>query len=201
MDTRSSQIESSLEKINTAFEEFTSFYGNLIEKGIAQTEYGKTFSEVAQAFQTIYSEAKANYDALMLNRTQFIEGRLERDAYERSLMRNEKSIISADFELHLKVLPYLKKVEKEILQARLKTIEKIDFPEQVNTELKEDAAQIATSMIQIEKQQTFDQLKNYVSTGHKINDFGKKIWKYLRSAAKEVLPIALPAIIRVLGTP
>lgn len=202
METKSSEAQLALEKINTTFEEFTSFYGQLVEKGIMETEYGKVFSDMAQTFRGLYSTAKSNYDALLVNRHQFEEGRLERDAYERSLTRIEQYIIEAEFDIGVKILPYLKKVEKELLQDQIvKTAKAIDIPEEEKKEVIQDAENIKTSMTNAEKKGTVDQVKEYVGIGSKIVELGQKIWKFANEQATKAAPIVLPLILRVLGAP
>jgi hypothetical protein len=201
LETRDSQVELSLEKINSAFEEFTTFYSNLLEKGVEETEYGTVFNEIAQNFRQIYATSKSNSDALLLNKQEFSVGNLERAAYERSLVRIEQTILGTEFDLRLKIVPKLKKAEKEFLQQQIEIVEKIDAPPEIKTELRSEAQQIQTTIVATEKQPPIDQLKGYISIGQKINSLGQKIWKYAGIAAKGALPIAIPAIIRVLGTP
>jgi len=200
LETRSSEVELALEKVNTTFGEFTSFYAKLVEKGIGETEYGKVFDEMAQSFRGLYSTAKSYYDALLVNRRQFEEGRLERDAFERSLIRIERYIIEAEFDIGVKILPHLKKVEKELLQEQIiKTVEAIDVPEEVKKEVRRDAEKIQTSMTNAEKKGPVDQLKEYVGIGGRIVELGQKIWKFASAQATKAAPVALPLILRVLG--
>jgi hypothetical protein len=197
LETRSSQVEVTLEKVNLAFEEFTTFYASLLEKGIDKTEYGNIFNEMAQTFKGIYSTSKANYDALLLNKKQFNEGRLERDAYERALTRIEQVIISADFDIQLKILPLLKKVEKEVLNQQIEIINATSMAEGDKKALKTDAEEIQSAMVSAEKRSAVDQVKDYVGLGQKIKILGKKVLSHLETVAKEALPIVIPAIIHV----
>jgi hypothetical protein len=196
LEARSSEVEKALDKVNIAFREFTSLYGILVERGIEEIEYGKIFDDMAQDFRRLYATAKSHYDALLLNRQQFDEGRLERDAFERSLIRIERYIIDAEFEIGTKILPHLKKVEKELLQKHIiKKIEDIDMPEEMKREVRQDAEKIQAWMTDTEKKDTIDQVKEYASIGGRIIELGEKVWKFAKMAA----PVALPFILRIFG--
>ena len=194
METKCSEAEQTLANVNLAFGEFTSFYGSLLEKGIDETEYGKTFGDLSQAFKEVYTTSKSNYDALVLNRSQFEAGRLERDAFERALIRIEQYIIGADFDIGLKILPRLKRVEKELLQKHIiEKVEDINMPSEMKVEIKQDAQSILTSMTSTEKKANIEQVKEYVVNGEKILTLGQKVWNFAHKAS----PAAIPLILKI----
>ena len=194
MDSDKSEFEQALTKVNSVFNEFTSFYSSLLEKGIDETEYGKALSEISQVFKEIYVTSKKNYDALVFNRSQFDEGRLERDAYERSLTRIEEFIIGAEFDIGLKVLPQLRRFEKELLQKQIvNKIAEIDLTPQIKTEIKHESEGIMESMANTEKMGNIDKLEKYINFGKRIVDLGQKVWKFVEKTA----PTALPLILRI----
>ncbi len=198
METQSCEAEQALANVNAAFGEFASFYSSLLEKGIDETEYGKVFNDLSQAFKEVYITSKSNYDALALNRVQFEAGRLERDAFERSLIRVEKFIIGADFDIGLKILPQLKRVEKEILQKHIiEKIETLNMPSELKVEIKQDSQSIIDSMNNAENKTNLDQIKEYIGTGNKILELGQKIWKFAQQASPTAIPLFLK-IFRVL---
>jgi hypothetical protein len=197
LEAKSSGAEQALARVNLAYSEFTSFYGSLLERGIDETEYGKTFSELSETLKEVYTNSKSNYDALSLNKSQFEAGRLERDAYERSIIRIEQFIIGAEFDIGLKVLPRLRRAEKELLQKDIvQKVETIDISAETKKEVKEEAAGILTSMAKIEKQANIDQVRECVGNGKKIMSLGQKVWKVVEKAA----PAALPFILKLFST-
>jgi hypothetical protein len=197
LEMKGSEAEQALAKVNTVFDEFTSFYASLLEKGIDETEYGKVFSEMSQVFREVYIASKKNYDALMFNRSQFDEGRLERDAFERSLIRIEQFIIGAEFDVGLKILPQLKRVEKELLQKHIvDKVAEVEMPTQMKAEVKRDAERIITSMTSIEKMGNINQVEKYIGIGKRIMDLGQKLWKFAENTA----PVALPFILRIFSS-
>lgn len=194
MEAKNSEAKLALEKVNAAFGEFTSFYSSLLEKGIDETEYGKAFSDMSQLFREIYTTSKKNYDALMFNRSQFDEGRLERDAFERSLTRIEQFIIGAEFDIGLKILPQLKRVEKELLRKHIvNKVEEIEMPPQIKAEVKQEAEGILESMANTEKMGNINQVEQCIGIGKRIVDLGQKVWRFAEKAA----PVALPFILRI----
>ena len=197
MDSKKSEAEQALAKVNEVYTEFTSFYSLLLEKGIDETEYGKVFSEISHVFREIYITSKKNYDALLLNKGQFEEGRLERDAFERSLARTEQFIIGADFDIGLKVLPQLKRVEKELLQKQIidKVVE-IEMPNQAKIEVKQEAKEILDLMANSEKMGSINQTKEYIGFGKRIVNLGQKVWKLTETA----MPTALPLLLRIFSS-
>ena len=64
VENRVSEAEKALKKVNSATEEFTSFYSLLIEKGIEKTEYGDVFDSLAQKFSKLYATTKSRCDEL-----------------------------------------------------------------------------------------------------------------------------------------
>ncbi len=197
MEIKRSEAEQALAKVNVTFDEFTSFYSSLLEKGIDETEYGKVFSDMSQVFREIYTTSKKNYDALMFNRSQFDEGRLERDAFERSLTRIEQFIIGAEFDISLKILPQLKRVEKELLQKHiLNKVAEVEMTTQMKTEVKQDAEGILKSMANTEKNENINQVEEYIGIGKRIMELGQKVWKFVEKAA----PAALPLILRIFSS-
>lgn len=197
LEARGSQVEMALKKVDQVFEDFSSFYATLIEKGIEETEYSKLFADMILAFKELYSTSKSNFDALVLNNSQFTEGRLERDAYERSLIRIEQHIIGAEFEIRLKILPFLKKVEKEILQKHIADkIQEIDLPENVKGEVKQEISELESDMSKAEKADVISQVEEYVGIGRRILDLGNKIWKFTNRWA----PAALPLILKIFSS-
>ena len=196
MEARSSELVNTLDKVNTAFREFTSLYSILVERGIEETEYGKIFGDMAREFRELYATAKSHYDALLLNRRQFEEGRLERDAFERRLTRIEEYIHKAEFDIGIKILPHLKKVEKELLQKHIiEKVEEIDMPEEMKREVRRDAEEIQALMKETENKGTIDQFKEHVGIGERIVKLGEKVWRFAKKAA----PVALPLILRIFG--
>lgn len=184
LETQGSEAELALEKIDSAFNAFTSFYGRLVEKGINETKYGKVFADITAAFQELYATAKSNYDALRLNSRQFEEGRLEKDAFERSLARIKRYIIKAEFDIGVKILPYLKKAEKEMLHDHIvKPIETTDMPKDDKQMAMEEVKKIETSMRLAEKKGPFDQINEYVGAGEKIIEVGEIIRNYADKTA------------------
>lgn len=184
METQGSEAELALEKIDSAFNAFTSFYGRLVEKGINETRYGKVFVDITAAFQELYATAKSNYDALRLNSRQFEEGRLEKDAFERSLARIKRYIIKAEFDIGVKILPYLKKAEKEMLHDHIvKPIETTDMPEDDKQMVMVEVKKIETSMRLAEKKSPFDQINEYVRVSEKIIEVGEIIRNYADKTA------------------
>jgi len=197
LEIKRSEAEQALAKVNVTFDEFTSFYSSLLEKGIDETEYGKVFSDMSQVFREIYTTSKKNYDALMFNRSQFDEGRLERDAFERSLTRIEQFIIGAEFDISLKILPQLKRVEKELLQKHiLNKVAEVEMTTQMKTEVKQDAEGILKSMANTEKNENINQVEEYIGIGKRIMELGQKVWKFVEKAA----PAALPLILRIFSS-
>jgi hypothetical protein len=194
LEDKRSEAEQALAKLNAVFGEFTSFYSLLLEKGIDETEYGKVFSDMSQVFREVYTTSKKNYDALMFSRSQFEDGRLERDAFERSLTRIEQFIIGADFDIGLKILPQLKRVEKEILQKQIvNKVAEVEMPDQMKTEVKQEAEKLLESMATTEKTGNINQVEEFIGIGKKIIDLGKKIWRFAEKSA----PGALPLILRI----
>ena len=129
-----------------------------------------------------------------MNKRQFEEGRLERDGYERSLTRIEQYIIGAEFEIRLKILPQLKKTEKELLQKHIVAkVEEISLPPKTKEETRKNAEKINELIAATEKEDPIDQIKEYVKIGNKIVELGQKIW----AATKKVTPVALPLILRI----
>lgn len=196
MAIRSSELMKALDRIKTAFTEFTSLYGMLVDRGIEETKYGKIFDDMAQDFKKLYATTQSHYDALQLNRDQFNEGRLEKDAFERRLILLGQYIHEAEFEIGMKILPHLKKVEKELLQEHiLRKVETIDIPEEMKREIRQGAEKINVLMTDTEKMDTIDQVKEYVGIGGKIIELGEKIWKFAKISA----PVAVPFILRIFG--
>jgi hypothetical protein len=194
LEIKSSEAENALSKINQAYTEFTTFYGSLLEKGVDETEYGKVFSSLSQTLRDIYTTSKSNYDALTLNKSQFEAGRLERDAYERSIMRIDEFLIGADFDIGLKVLPLLRKTEKEMLQKHIiEKVESSSLPPETKAEIKQEGTGILTAMSSIEKKPNADQVKETVANGEKIITLGQKVWQI----AKQVAPAAAPFILKL----
>lgn len=190
------EVELALEKVTSAYNDFTLFYGKLVERGIEETAYGKVFEKMAKEFRELYAGAKSHHDALLLNKTEFDEGRLERSAFERRLQRIVEYIIGVEFDINIKILPHLRKVENEILNDDiLKTVEKLDVSEAVKKEVKQDAEEIKVSMFNAEQKKPIDQVNDYVGIGGKIADLGKKVWKYAGKVAPHV-----PAILKILGS-
>ena len=194
-----SEIELALEKINSAFNAFISFYGKLVEKGINETKYGKVFSDITANFQELYATAKSNYEALRLNSRQFEEGRLERDTFERSLTRIKSYIIKAEFDIGVKILPHLKKAEKEILQTNIvKPIETGELTKEDKQEVIEEVKKIETSMKLAEKKGSFDQIIECVNAGERIIELGERVENY----AQKTAPIGQTKIgMEMFGTP
>jgi hypothetical protein len=191
LEEKASEVEQALNKVNATFEEFSAFYGQLIEKGIDETGYGKTFEKLIEEFKDSYVKAKSHYETIMLNKKQFNEGRLERDAYERSLLRISQYLIESEFEIGTKILPRLKKVEKQLLQEEIiQKAEVIDLPKDMKEEVKQDATEITTLMENAQKKGNIDQIKEYVDIGSKIIKLGEKLWAF----AKKVAPVAIPLI-------
>lgn len=192
LEEKESQAEVALKKIDKAFDDFNSFYATLLEKGIEETEYGKVFADLTSAFKEVYITSKTNFDALMLNTSQFKEGRLERDAYERSLIRIEQYIIGAEFEIRLKILPFLKRVEKEILQKHIANkLQDIVLPEKIKGEVKQEISTLQIDIANAEKVDTIDQVEKYVGIGKRILELGNKVWKFAERTAPAVLPFIL----------
>jgi len=197
LEMKGSEAEQALAKVKAVFDEFTSFYASLLEKGIDETEYGKVFGEMSQVFREVYITSKKNYDALMFNRSQFDEGRLERDAFERSLIRIEQFIIGAEFDVGLKILPQLKRVEKELLQKHIvNKVAELEMPTQIKAEVKRDAEGIHASMTSIEKMGNINQVEKYIGIGKRIMNLGQKVWKF----AEKTAPVALPFILRIFSS-
>jgi translation elongation factor EF-1beta len=198
LETRSSVAQTTLAKINAAFTEYIEFYGSLVENGIEETEYNKIFDQLTRTFRELYTTAKSNYDALLMNKSQFEEGRLERDAYERALIRIEENIIAAEFDIGIRVLPYLKRVNKELLQKHiLKLIEEIKLSGKDATEVKFEVEQIKISMTNADKEVSIEQVKGYVSSGKKIMKLGKRVWKIVEATAPAALPLVLKIFIPI----
>jgi translation elongation factor EF-1beta len=198
LETRSSVAQTTLAKINAAFTEYIEFYGSLVENGIEETEYNKIFDQLTRTFRELYTTAKSNYDALLMNKSQFEEGRLERDAYERALIRIEENIIAAEFDIGIRVLPYLKRVNKELLQKHiLKLIEEIKLSGKDATEVKFEVEQIKISMTNADKEVSIEQVKGYVSCGKKIMKLGKRVWKIVEATAPAALPLVLKIFIPI----
>jgi hypothetical protein len=192
-----SEGETALQSINAAFSEYTSFYGLLLEKGLDKTEYSKVFDDITKNFRELYTSAKTNHDALMLNLNQFEEGRAEKDTYERALTRIEEIIIGAEFDLSLKVLPYLKKVEKDLLQDQiLGKIEATELPQEIKTLIMEEAQEIRAYMATAEKQGAIEQVKEYSNIGRKIISLGEKAWVFLKKA----YPVAVPVLVQLFSS-
>jgi hypothetical protein len=197
LEGKRSEAELALAKVNAVFSEFTSLYSSLLEKGVDETEYGKVFSDMSQVFRDVFTTSKKNYDALMFNRSQFDEGRLERDAFERSLTRIEQFIIGAEFDIGLKILPQLKRVEKELLQKHIiNKVAEVEMPAQMKAEIKQDTEGILESMANTEKMGNIDQVEGYVGIGKRIMDLGQKVWRFAEKAA----PVALPLILRIFSS-
>ena len=197
MEAKGSQVEVALKRVDQVFGDFSSFYATLIEKGIEETEYNKVFADLISAFKELYTTSKSNFDALTLNNSQFTEGRLERDAYERALIRIEQNIIGAEFEIRLKILPFLKRVEKEMLQKHIADkIQEIDLPENVKGEVKQDISKLENDMAKAEEADTISQVEKYVGIGRKILDLGNKIWKF----ANRWAPTALPLLLKIFSS-
>ncbi len=193
MEARSSVVQESLEKTNAAFMEYITFYGSLVENGVVETDYGKTFEQITENIRHLYATAKSNYDALLMNRKQFEEGRLERDAFERTLVRIEQNIIEAEFDIGIKVLPYLKRVEKQLLQNHiLRVIEEANLPSETKKEVREDAEEIQMSMTKVDDEGAVTQVREYVSSGKKIMKLGHKVWKAVELTTPAVLTSMLP---------
>jgi translation elongation factor EF-1beta len=197
LEARGSQVEVALKKIDKAFGDFSSFYATLIEKGIEETEYDKVFADLTFAFKELYTTSKSNFDALRLNTSQFIDGRLERDAYERSLIRIEQYIIGAEFEIRLKILPHLKRVEKELLKTHIaEKLQEIGLPEKMKEEVKQEISTLQTDIANAEEAAAIDQVEEYVGIGKRILNLGNKVWKFAERAA----PAALPFILRIFSS-
>jgi hypothetical protein len=196
LEARSSIAQASLAKTNAAYAEYLAFYGSLVEDGIEDTEYGKIFDQITRTFRELYTTAKSNYDALLMNKSQFEEGRLERDAYERTLVRIEQNMIAAEFDIGVKILPYLKRLDKELLEKHiLKLIKEINLPSDDKNAVICEAEQIKISMSNSDKEVAVEQVKEYVSSGKKIVKLGKKVWKIVETAAPAALPLVLKVFI------
>jgi hypothetical protein len=197
IEIKESQVEKALNKVEKVFEDFSSFYASLLEKGIEETEYAKVFADLTLTFKELYTTSKTNFDAFMLNKSQFKEGRLERDAYERSLIRIEQHIIGAEFDIRLKILPILKKVEKEILQKHLENkLQEIALPEKMKVEVKQEISTLQSDMKTADEVNTIDQVDEYVGIGKRILELGNKVWKFAERSA----PAALPFILKIFSS-
>jgi hypothetical protein len=163
---------------------------------LSQLRAREVFNEIAQNFREFYVTAKSEYDGYLLNREQFSEGRLERDAFERSMTRINRYIIDAEFEIGWKILPQLRRVEKEILQEQIiEKVEEINVPEEIKKEVRKDAEKIQSSMKDTENKDSIDQVEEYIGIGRRILELGEKVWKFV----KETAPVALPLISRIFG--
>jgi hypothetical protein len=192
LEEKGFQVEVALKKVDRAFEDYSSFYATLIERGIEETEYGSVFADLASTFKELYIASKTNFDALMLSKSQFEEGRLERDAYERSLIRLEQYVIGAEFEIRLKILPRLKRVEKEILQQQLENkLESIALPEKIEADVKQEISTLQIEIAKAEKVNTIDQVGEYIGIGKKIMQLGNKVWNFAKQSAPAALPLIL----------
>ena len=110
----------------------------------------------------------------------------------------EQQIHESEFEIGVKILPYLKKAEKEILQKDIMgAVEATSAPEEVKKELRKEASEIQSSMAIVEKQNAVDQVKEYVSIGRRIFTFGQKVWKYTGPFIKIAFPV-IPQVLEML---
>jgi hypothetical protein len=193
LESRSSLAQESLEKADSAFKDYMTFYGSLIESGVEETEYSKTFGRITENMRNLYATVKSNYDALMMTKKQFEEGRLERDSYERTLIRIEQNIIAAEFDLGVKVLPYFRKVEKDILNNHiLRVIQEIKVTNQEKEEIKVEAEKIQTSMSMAEEEDATTQVEEYVGTGKKIMKLGHRLWKLAEITTPALVSSMIP---------
>lgn len=194
LETKSFEFERVLKKVNTTYDELISLYTMLVERGINETEYKEIFENLIKDFKDVYKKSKSYYDELVLHSRQFEEGRRELDAFGRRLRFISEEIHDMEFQIAIKILPNLKKVEKELLNEQvIKRVEEFKLPKEVKKEVRQEAENIQKLMKKAEEKDKVDQVSEYVSIGDKIVKLGEKVWKF----AKTVSPVALPIIQRI----
>jgi len=187
--------EETLDKIESVFNEFTSFHSMLIERGVKKTKYGKDLDDIARPLKSIYSTAKAKHRAFLLNKHLFEAGRLERDAFERSLIRLQQEIFELEVDISIKVVPHLRNMERTILQKDiLMKVKSLNLPDKEKKVIKEEAKKIQDQMTLAEEKGAVDEkVKEYIDVGKRIVKLGRKIWEII----KEIAPASLPLILRI----
>lgn len=194
------QLAKALENINNAYNKFKSLYSALLESGLDRTEYNEAVTKMAEEFKRIYAMSFANQNTLLMNRRQFEEGRLERDAFERSLLRISTQIHESEFEIDTRILVRLKQIERELLDKHIiGKVETLNVPPETREEILAEARTVREQFEKVESKAAtaVEKVDGYVETGKRILEVGRKLWKVVQKVA----PTLTPTILRLFGVP
>jgi hypothetical protein len=194
-----SEAEKALQNIIDAKDQFVVFYTSLVEKGIEETNYSEPLSKITNNFGDLYAKSKSNYDALQHDKDQFEQGFMDPSSFEKRLVNLEPLIHNAEFKIQTQILPYIKKIEKELLQNHIiEVVEASNLPEDVKSEIKVDAAKIKQSMVAADlKKDSTEQVKEYIGIGGQIMKLGNKVWEFAKPKLKEAAPYVIPGLLNL----